>query len=380
MTNSSSLPPFIVQSPPRDDPQLPYPYQFDRVSILFFVVRAERARMKALCDQCFNDIPGLPIRIEPLAPVAFIQVLNYAKMYCTRAGYRELGYVTQDELIFEIPVMVRGNAMPSVGVVTPFMFVNADRSLITGRDVIGFPKLYANFRRPRDPDGAGLRVETSAPDPGRGSNTRWGMRRLLELKARRSPQAPDPRSPFTWIAQLDRARAGKLWPWGPVELYHPREGLVPVDDSIYEAVVESAGVRQHNYTLKQFRDAAEPMQACYQAVVRSTMAPRRFRRYAVVDRRIHLTANPALRIAQRFGLRQKRNVIDPIVGFRYESDFALTRVANVHVRTAAGTAPSPPTRDCVSLLESAWRQGLKTYLGMTRAWLVALDGFSKPKP
>jgi hypothetical protein len=148
------------------DAQFPPPYRFPRVQILSFTLQADLVALKFLCDRMLNI--GSPeergFEYRPVLPFVQLEMLHYPRMEygggdpgvaaAMAADPLSLDYTSQDECYVKMFVMkhvwVGGWLVPDgeLAVFCPFLLVNNTWSAFSGRDVMGFPKLFGVFEPP----------------------------------------------------------------------------------------------------------------------------------------------------------------------------------------------------------------------------------------
>lgn len=127
------------------------PFDFDGVTVRVFPLRAHAHALQRLCDTYLNHDPD-QIYFRPSAPYAVLALLNYGRMSYTSEASAHYGWVSQNEVYFGAPVDWRrrdkhGRITTGVGIVAPFIFVDQAWSIQVGREVYGWPKMPAAFRR-----------------------------------------------------------------------------------------------------------------------------------------------------------------------------------------------------------------------------------------
>jgi len=292
---------------------------FNDVTTRVFPLKASMNRLQDFCDNYLNFVDDekgnrSPHYFKPALPWVYCQVLNYGEM---NTATKSLGWIAQHEVLFLVPlawyVVEKGELrFKDWATVCPFVFVDNDISITTGREIYGWVKVKATLDR-LDPNWA--------DDPRK-------PRQLIDLRTELFPrayagepleqqtllqitQAPTPsvfRDPFSkdalfgpgWsVSEAIRASVGygrdvfEAVVGPPLKGYDPRSvpttvemlarnafnwtrflpGWQPDHDTLRESN-DRAHARGRNYylnqiNLKQFRDAAEPTYACYQAVVNS---------------------------------------------------------------------------------------------------------------
>lgn len=295
---------------------------FSDVTTRVFPLKASMNRLQDFCDNYLNFVDDdkgnrSPHYFKPALPWVYFQVLNYGEM---NTATKSLGWIAQHEVLFLVPlawyVVENGELrFKDWATVCPFVFVDNDISITTGREIYGWIKVKATLDR-LDPNWADdprkprqlldLRTElfprayagepleqhtllqiTQAPPPsvfrdpfskdalfGPG----WTMaeavraavsygRDLLEAVVAPPLMGYDPRSVPTTVEMLARNvfNFTRFLPWWQ-----------PDRDTVRESSERAHGHGRNYYlnqiNLKQFRDSSEPTYACYQAIVNSQLA------------------------------------------------------------------------------------------------------------
>src|SRR5690606_13684666 len=134
------------------DPQFAPTYEFHDVELTGFRVPASLACLRALVDEQLNNpFPERTYRYEPASHSIIIECLDYGSMLAAHAppGFRSGDSTSQRELIFRVLV---GRVNDGSGIARepalfcPFLYVDSSWSLLSGREVIGYPKAIARFR------------------------------------------------------------------------------------------------------------------------------------------------------------------------------------------------------------------------------------------
>ncbi|MBX3024567.1 hypothetical protein KF840_06620 [bacterium] len=294
------------------------PFIFRGVTSRVFPLRANMSRLSAFCDQYLNmDIPPTIARFRPSLPYVYLMVLNYGSMSPASVRAQNLGWVSQHEMTFTVPLewwREEGGRLvfKNWACVSPFIFVDDQLSLTTGREVYGWPKVLAEVDADiplwtQDPL-AGERVFTVSTPlfPRLYAGQREVPRVLVQIDRAPPPTysvfPPDPSNPWTPLASLGDALRGWLSLTGEaidimlapgIRGYHATRSpeslramcgkalgtlaaLLP-DPSWWSprgapaATGASARATIENITLKQFRAVEDPNAACYQALVSSSM-------------------------------------------------------------------------------------------------------------
>ena len=290
------------------------PFTFTDVKMTVFPLQANLGRLDQFCDSYLNQARKIA-QFKPFLPFIYLIILDYGRM---SAPATQTGWVAQREVAFGVPLCwmepdENGEmAFKDFAFTTPFIFVDNELSLSTGREVYGWPKLLARL----DP-----RIDEWVKDP-------HGARKVFEIRSRAAADhvGDDLKAPFLNVTQTpltglmdmpanlrSATQAAAAWPnamFGMARMLRDvtttlggiaSERLKKVDRVSETAVAE--GLRQvfatedpsqllsikhwsgvgdmlrgllpkvysNTINLKQFRDTENPMAACYQAITSAKM-------------------------------------------------------------------------------------------------------------
>lgn len=289
---------------------------FTGVTARVFPLKASMNRLQAFCDNYLNFLDdGERMKksqsdfFRPAAPYVYFQVINYGKM---ATESQNLGWIAQNEILFCLPLewyKVDQNGelvFHDWAMICPFIFVDNDMSLTTGRETYGWTKVRGwlegvpstwakDPRRPRRL--LNMRTEMFA---GLYSGGSLEPKTLIEVTAEQPPIVSptmlarrDTFNPIWGIPDAVRSSielSGNLFEAFtnlPILGYKRRDlsslsrmsaralrnllGVVPwlPQNAGAASGAASPNLYFNQVTLKQFRDAAEPQYACYQALVNS---------------------------------------------------------------------------------------------------------------
>ncbi len=316
--------PFIQRD---SDPQMPAPYEFPGVTIRSFQLEADWNALNALCDRTLNigrfQDRGFLYRPLPLFPIVGLDVLTYPRMEDADPRYSNRGFVTQHECYFRMFVVkyisIFGLLLPvDVSIFFPYMFVDESWSLISGREVVGLPKVRARIDVPEPPND--IVVST-------------------DVFAKYSPETKLEEKPAVTIHPMEPGEASKQqadpahhWPWGHFDVKRL--------DSMHQALFPQApgAVLSGGFStvqLKQFRDAENDAYACYQALLRGEFTVRNVKLLSVsAPSQITIPPYDSLQIASNLGLLSAGPpVYEPMLEYKVTCDM---RYGNVITEYASG--------------------------------------------
>lgn len=247
-----------------DDPEIPPPYKFPGITIMSFQLPATLANLQTLCDQLLNigSLADRGFEYRAFTDFVDMEIVTYPKMLFDQPPFSNMGYATQQELYFRFYVwkfnLIGGLLFPDLfpQLFFPFIYVDNSWSMISGRNVIGLPKVMAQF----------------CPTPMLGTKPLQITASALALKSFSAATKLD----WQPIVQIDprkgvaaaKAPTGS-WPWVGLAAKPAIADLhLKVHSQAFTANLPSMF---STVQLKQFRDL--PTGACFQAVVNTPFTP-----------------------------------------------------------------------------------------------------------
>ena len=154
--------------------QMSPPFAFSDVTMSVFPLRASLSRLDTFCNSYLNQAPHI-VQFKPFIPFVYLVILDYGRMSLQAAN---MGWVSQREVAFGIPLRwlnttPDGADFHDWAFTSPFIFVDNEMSMSTGREVYGWPKLLAKL----DPS-----VSEWVRDP-------HGARRVFQVSTKRAAHA-----------------------------------------------------------------------------------------------------------------------------------------------------------------------------------------------
>lgn len=342
------------------------PFEFERVLLNIFPLRADPTTLAGFCDLSLNIAPEFA-HFRPSMPFVMMIVAHYPKM---SMADKNLGWVSSNEITFAIPIEWyepedKRWVLKDYAQYSPYIFVDSGTSQVEGRQVYGWPKMQgwltpisdAWMEDPRRRRTL-LRMASYAFNSGHDN-----ISELLRIRQEAPPSLtvmpPELDGPFniansfsevsTGWAQLLRAWAD----WAAANAGRAAAGMGGLS-SIIGLASQTAGsvnaaLQANTVNLKQFRDASAPGMACYQAITNATMSVDRVRRFGMLGDNallrgdvtggydIVLNSYPSLPIADSLGLIGERSVaagvdsrvLKPILPFWQELDLAYGTANNI---------------------------------------------------
>ncbi len=126
--------------------QMSPPFAFSDVTMSVFPLRASLPTLENFCWNYLNPDPKL-VQFRPFVPFVYLVILDYGRMSLEAAN---MGWVSQREVAFGIPLRWlnatdAGLEFHDWAFSSPFIFVDNELSMSTGREVYGWPKLLARL-------------------------------------------------------------------------------------------------------------------------------------------------------------------------------------------------------------------------------------------
>ncbi|MCY4180307.1 MAG: acetoacetate decarboxylase family protein, partial [Litoreibacter sp.] len=126
--------------------QMAPPFAFSDVTMSVFPLRASLPTLENFCRNYLNQAPDL-VQFRPFIPYVYLVILDYGRMSVEAAN---MGWISQREVAFGVPMRwlnatKNGLEFHDWAFTSPFIFVDNELSMSTGREVFGWPKLLARL-------------------------------------------------------------------------------------------------------------------------------------------------------------------------------------------------------------------------------------------
>ncbi len=274
------------------EPSLP-PFRFTGVGMRVFPLRASFSRLQEFCQRLLGGFPDVA-EFRPIDGFVELIVLEYSSI--TSVEQPAFATYGQTEVFFMVPVMWRERATGKrhFAVITPYIFVDNPVSARLGRDLFGWPKEAAWYRR--DEIGSG-------PSPG-------GATQLLSIDTEMLTESGtvncrlleiDDQPEREWLtfgrkkspddAPLDLGTAFKLMsrPW-----LAAGRGLALWRRSLLDVLTQpTQALTMLNINLKQFPQMDPENTACYQALTVTPLRTTRLNGFGLIGERKQLLGDPS---------------------------------------------------------------------------------------
>jgi hypothetical protein len=282
---------------------------YQNVITQIYPLRADIDKLQEFCNKYVN-LQGAPVRFRPLAPWVLMQLCNYGEI-ALETQYR--GTISQYELAFGFPVALDSDGVFEDWVsVYPFIYVDNPLSLFVGREVYGWSKAGMHLHhtptelepnKPRCLVRLSLQTETA-------QHAKESHQTFLEVFSQR-PFLSGRGGVASLFAAVPRVIGGylksaagildteaelvsayekisvksfgdalgeirSLWTmlsrlYGSISDFVPVFANIMLGQTEQEAAPASRQPAVKIITVKQFHDAKDPEEACYQAIVQSEM-------------------------------------------------------------------------------------------------------------
>jgi acetoacetate decarboxylase len=319
-----TLPRFV---PMLADLELPPPYAFRNLTIRSFPLRADPVRLQQAVDR-LNIAPPEVCEVRAISNLVFMQLAQYPYL---QSQPDPEGWFTENELGFAIPVAIgrriNGLFVPErVAYHFAMFFVDNDFAIATGREVFGYPKIASEMRFGAPGDPLLLTVDTLALQR-RASTEPARKLRLVEVSETRH------RSGLAALLAEIKGLAADL---GDLVL-GPAGLLDQGSPALWKAVLQTFGKSEIGIvSLKQFRDAADPSRACYQALVLSSFQIHTWHQRGLLagDYSARIADDASMPIVDAFGLQRGADGLVPTM-----QPFAMRFDCTLGVGTNLWVAP-----------------------------------------
>lgn len=252
---------------------------FTGVTAHAFGFAASRPAMQALADKFLNAATGGKVRYEVVAGQAFATFTDMQR--CT-SSVDAIGWVPGRECALWVPLLEWGGGLlPRLVIWSPYIYIDYDIGMATGREVWGWSKVRGRIDVPAAGSG-NFTCSTTMFHP-MGADTPGQFGPLFQVAGPAQPAASDAvTSQFEALRQI----VDKLF-----------------EGSVHAVAALGLEMKASAVALKQFRDSLDPTQACYRAVCDSPVQVTQFGHLRFLDAgdySLQVTTADSHRIVQDF--------------------------------------------------------------------------------
>jgi len=271
---TTSYPPYIDYS---NDIVLPIPGVAPNITMYCFMIDSDYGKLQSMCDERLNFAPqSQKKKYFPMVRQVLLVYSEFKNGETYQESYKKYGYLGEHAAQIFVPVVECSKNRKGeweaerMMLFCPYIFVSNDFSMAAGREQLGFPKNVAKLNFPDDPiTGGSLSVDAFGFQKFDKQNPEYAswhpLMSIDQIEA--NPNAKD--------SVLE-----KVTGWmGTKEAWDALKDIFTTDLSdssfkiglpfIIHEIEDLFGLKVPMVFLKQFRDIANPLSACYQAVVES---------------------------------------------------------------------------------------------------------------
>lgn len=364
--------------------QVPPPYHFPGVTVNAFYLDVSMAKVQEYCDRYLNigddatrDYVYRPVPFMPYATVLF---LDYPTMISAapasemlgEVAYADRGAISQTEVFVALPVIRYGRGAKrlltdtSLEWALPFIVVGNPMSSVCGREMLGLGKLLADIEtgEGRYPDSFHGRISLPGwPDAEIGTMQVQQEFMRVETKPVLPTSAGTQPPRRTLASLLDSRAASKML-----------GGLASISNFIDTSSLGLIPTTMRTVGLKQYRDAAHPRRAVYQALVTCRaqyLNVRDVRFYNELDVDFHFndtgSFHQILKVFLDVGEHPTEMPfsVNTVAGCRFMADInfdTMRVIREFPIERGSGLPPTPGSSDLIS----RWYRPLQGFFGPRR--------------
>jgi hypothetical protein len=268
-----------------------------------FGVTVDEDHQQTVLDRYINDIAkqsnstygSKTFQLRPCSGLDMVMLLfvEYERITSGNDDDRRLGGLAYREFLATQLAISDDPVYPELDWFIPYICLNADSPRLGGREIFGYPKQlgtidpferYGDPRQPLDP-AKRLMLQTTVI---RRASNHAAERNVVVVEVNGPPDVPTI-EPFTnpqemlfrllANAQSRNPKSSVSTPLLPHFPFLPGNGLGPGVDLVRALLSNGIG----DVFLKEFRDSANPKQACYQAVCKTDTIPATFHGGGCID-------------------------------------------------------------------------------------------------
>jgi hypothetical protein len=257
------LPPYIERG---GEQSLVPPGHLQRTQFYIFILKGAKTKLQSLADRLFNEPSGRAVDYRAVSDYVVLMFTQVGELTSAQADQGRIAY---DDIALWVPFIAVKKRLgiemaDRVVMYPPYIFVDNAATMVTGREVFGLPKQMGWFSLPATPTEP-TTFTTDVVGYAADSRTRQNVPTRLWSVERRS-----------------------IAPAGPQRLHNIRQ-LLPIMENFWRSILLENWLLPNlpnmlaelilgvpALGLKQFRDAAQVNQACYQAIIEAPLQLKAF--------------------------------------------------------------------------------------------------------
>ncbi|TGL73941.1 hypothetical protein [Leptospira yasudae] len=296
--------------------ELPPPYQMKQVEFYSFCIEGNRNAIQSIVDRDLNGPANGTAHYSAFTDKLF---LVFAKQQYLVPG-NDCGWVEETDVGFWIPLFAKDPLR--IRFYQPYLFVDIPTAMATGREIYGFHKIQGDFQMPSlqvPPEY--FSVDAITP---RGKDRQAISQRMFTLTC--PPGGSQTKESYDEFSKIGSKFAEILF-GDPSKITIPGMGLViNLLDFLFSPELGMV-------FLKQFRDAADPTKACYQAIVEASSNVTHFRKGGLLEGNyvLDLLDNPYFPFISDFGLKGTSVPVQFGIWCDFDFDFSPGKI--IHQNT-----------------------------------------------
>ncbi len=285
-----------------------------------FLFEGERDNLEDLCRRYLAEPSGGRVEYRPLTTLIALIFSRTRQLIATDPPYSGMGWLPELEAAFWVltaQVVRYGSTAfaDHLAWFVPYIFVDSALAIVEGREIFGFPKEIGWLAIPEDhTETEQLTLDAHAVQRFDSLDLQGRRQRLLAIS--RAGDAPSARTarPLQEFADVVRIFSG---------LIGERHWLLPPDLTFVSDLLKDVVHHQGRIVaLKQFPEAQNTDQACYQAIVETPLEATSFRQGALLAGEYELTLGDfdSHPIRRDLGLQASQRAI---LGYWLDFDFTF---------------------------------------------------------
>lgn len=291
------------------------PFKTDPVDFYGFILDADIDRLSAVCDKYLNaplDRVCDNRRFVPAGGFVLVACIDIPKMYSSTKPYSDWGWFKEKEIGFWILVIDQDTKEMYWHM--PYMWVDNPYAMAMGRELYGFPKGLGEIMLPGTPDKPDQFALNTLVLPVFSAQQEGVVERLVSIeKTSRTVNHGAIIENFdTLLSQLFKLMR--------------EEEEIGFAELVVNEWEDFLHKKMPMVFLKEFRDAADPANACYQSIVETKPSARNVQNLRIFDKAFDITIFPCAShpIVSDLGLKlNKNNKLTSNISFHTNFEFEI---------------------------------------------------------